>query len=101
MIVSAFSWVPVYVNKDQTLAVMSIAFLLNNKDDAVVWRGPKKNGTCCITRENVLESGVVIIIGAPVVLEQNGDSDTGLSKAKKEISALVPFLTHLQLFCQN
>ena len=38
------SWVPVYVDKEQTLAVMSIAFLLNNKDDAVVWRGPKKTG---------------------------------------------------------
>ena len=38
------SWVPVYVDKDQTLAVMSIAFLLNKKDDAVVWRGPKKTG---------------------------------------------------------
>ena len=23
---------------------MSIGFLLNNKDDAVIWRGPKKNG---------------------------------------------------------
>ena len=38
------SWIPVYVDKDQTLAVMSIAFLLNKKDDAVVWRGPKKTG---------------------------------------------------------
>ena len=26
------------------LAVMSIGFLLEHKDDAVVWRGPKKNG---------------------------------------------------------
>ena len=27
------------------LSVMSIGFLLDHKDDAVVWRGPKKNGT--------------------------------------------------------
>ena len=27
------------------LAVMSIGFLLEHKDDAVVWRGPKKNGS--------------------------------------------------------
>ncbi len=38
------SWVPVYVDKEQRLGVMSIGFLLDSKDDAVVWRGPKKNG---------------------------------------------------------
>lgn len=36
-------WVPVYSSADQKLAVMSIGFLLKDKDDAVVWRGPKKN----------------------------------------------------------
>jgi Mrp family chromosome partitioning ATPase len=36
-------WVPVYTDKDQKLAVMSIGFLLNNRNNAVVWRGPKKN----------------------------------------------------------
>lgn len=35
-------WSPVYL-KDN-LAVMSIGFLLNNKDDAVIWRGPRKTG---------------------------------------------------------
>ena len=39
-----FSWLPVYVDKEQRLGVMSIGFLIGNKDDAVVWRGPKKNG---------------------------------------------------------
>lgn len=38
------SWVPVFYDTSQNLAVMSIGFLLQNKDDAVVWRGPKKNG---------------------------------------------------------
>ena len=37
-------WVPVYTSPEQTLGVMSIGFLLNKKDDPVVWRGPKKNG---------------------------------------------------------
>lgn len=37
-----FSWVPIYQDADQKLAVMSIGFLLKNRDDAVVWRGPKK-----------------------------------------------------------
>lgn len=33
-----------YTDDTQRLAVMSIGFLLSNNDDAVVWRGPKKNG---------------------------------------------------------
>lgn len=36
-------WLPVYTDDTKNLAVMSIGFLLNNPDDAVVWRGPKKN----------------------------------------------------------
>ncbi|KAF0296147.1 Cytosolic Fe-S cluster assembly factor nubp2 [Amphibalanus amphitrite] len=35
-------WVPVYADQQQTLAVMSIGFLLTDRDEAVVWRGPKK-----------------------------------------------------------
>ncbi|KAJ3167662.1 Nucleotide-binding protein 2 [Geranomyces variabilis] len=35
-------WVPVYTNESKSLAVMSLGFLLQNKDDAVIWRGPKK-----------------------------------------------------------
>ena len=39
---SASGWSPVYVNDH--LGVMSIGFLLPDKDDAVIWRGPRKNG---------------------------------------------------------
>ena len=39
---TSMGWSPVYVHDN--LAVMSIGFLLPNKDDAVIWRGPKKNG---------------------------------------------------------
>ncbi|KAG1106316.1 hypothetical protein G6F42_016802 [Rhizopus arrhizus] len=35
-------WQPVYVQDN--LGVMSIGFMLPDKDDAVIWRGPKKNG---------------------------------------------------------
>lgn len=35
-------WTPVYYQDN--LGVMSIGFLLNNRDDAVIWRGPRKNG---------------------------------------------------------
>lgn len=38
---SAQGWSPVY--KDE-LAVMSIGFLMSNQNDAVIWRGPRKNG---------------------------------------------------------
>ncbi|XP_053687877.1 cytosolic Fe-S cluster assembly factor NUBP2 homolog [Sabethes cyaneus] len=35
-------WVPVYTSAEQKLAVMSIGFLLKNRTEAVIWRGPKK-----------------------------------------------------------
>nr|XP_006637088.1 PREDICTED: cytosolic Fe-S cluster assembly factor NUBP2 [Lepisosteus oculatus] len=35
-------WVPVYTDAHKSLALMSIGFLLENPDDAVIWRGPKK-----------------------------------------------------------
>lgn len=34
-------WSPVYV--EDNLGVMSIGFMLQNPDDAVIWRGPRKN----------------------------------------------------------
>jgi Mrp family chromosome partitioning ATPase len=40
---SSAGWIPVYTDGDKKLGVMSIGFLLENRDDAVVWRGPKKN----------------------------------------------------------
>lgn len=39
---SSSGWSPVYV--DENLGVMSIGFMLSNPDDAVIWRGPRKNG---------------------------------------------------------
>lgn len=41
---SSAGWVPVYVDKEGRLGVMSIGFLLKNRGDSVVWRGPKKDG---------------------------------------------------------
>lgn len=42
---SGGGWSPVYVPIDQgSLAVMSIGFMLPNQDDAIIWRGPRKNG---------------------------------------------------------
>lgn len=39
---SSEGWSPIYV--DDHLAVMSIGFMLPNQDDAIIWRGPRKNG---------------------------------------------------------
>lgn len=38
---SSTGWTPVYVSDN--LAVMSCGFLLESLDDAIIWRGPKKN----------------------------------------------------------
>lgn len=39
---SASGWSPVYVQDN--LGVMSVGFMLPSSQDAVMWRGPKKNG---------------------------------------------------------
>lgn len=39
---SGSGWTPVYVTPN--LSVMSVSFLLQNEDSAVIWRGPRKNG---------------------------------------------------------
>ena len=33
-----------YMDEEKRLGVMSIGFFLNNRNDAIIWRGPKKNG---------------------------------------------------------
>jgi Mrp family chromosome partitioning ATPase len=39
---SASGWSPVWL--DENLGVMSIGFMLPDTDDAIIWRGPRKNG---------------------------------------------------------
>jgi Mrp family chromosome partitioning ATPase len=39
---SGLGWQPVY--PQENLGVVSIGFLLSNPQDAIIWRGPKKNG---------------------------------------------------------
>jgi Mrp family chromosome partitioning ATPase len=40
--VTSTGWEPVWVTDN--LGVMSVQFMLPSRDDAVIWRGPKKNG---------------------------------------------------------
>lgn len=42
MTLSLSSYFPKYV--EDNLGVMSVGFLLASPSDAVIWRGPKKNG---------------------------------------------------------
>ncbi|XP_077287607.1 NUBP iron-sulfur cluster assembly factor 1 [Arctopsyche grandis] len=39
---SGSGWSPIFI--EDNLSVMSIGFLINSPDDAIIWRGPKKNG---------------------------------------------------------
>lgn len=39
---SEAGWVPIYTDMEKRFAVMSIGFLLKSRNDAVIWRGPKK-----------------------------------------------------------
>lgn len=41
---SSGAWVPVYADAEEMLAVMSIGFITDDRNSAVVWRGPKKTG---------------------------------------------------------
>ncbi|KAJ3300925.1 Nucleotide-binding protein 2 [Blyttiomyces sp. JEL0837] len=59
-------WVPVYADETQKLSCMSIGFLLKNQDDAVVWRGPKKNAMIKQFLEDVAWGGLdYLIIDTP------------------------------------
>jgi len=39
---SNFGWSPVYASEN--LSVMSVAFMLGGRNEAIIWRGPRKNG---------------------------------------------------------
>lgn len=74
---SASGWSPVYSDDMDNLGVMSIGFMLPNPDDAVIWRGPRKNGLIkqflkvgdeCTTRDCVVPYPRDIIIGPCVNL---------------------------------
>ena len=39
---SNYGWSPVWASEN--LGVMSVAFMLGDRNDAIIWRGPRKNG---------------------------------------------------------
>ncbi len=61
---SAEGWSPVYVAEN--LSVMSIGFLLEKKDEPVIWRGPKKNGMIQSFLSEVAWEGLdVLLVDTP------------------------------------
>ena len=54
-------WVPVYTDAQKSLALMSIGFLMEDPDEAVIWRGPKKTGR--LFSDLSLESRVRTFLG--------------------------------------
>ena len=66
---SSEGWSPVYCDN---LAVMSIGFLLHNQNDAVIWRGPRKNGLIKQFLQDVSWGELdYLIIDSKVVISQH------------------------------
>lgn len=73
---SNLGWSPVYVSEN--LGVMSVGFMLGSKNDAIIWRGPRKNGLIKQFLTDVYwENLDFLIIDAPP-----GTSDEHISIAK-------------------
>jgi Mrp family chromosome partitioning ATPase len=73
---SNFGWSPVYA--DDNLGVMSVGFMLSNKDDAIIWRGPRKNGLIKQFLSDVYWGAIdFLIVDAPP-----GTSDEHISLAQ-------------------
>eukprot|EP00775_Hariotina_reticulata_P011625 gene11625-11769_t len=81
---SGSGWSPVYV-KDN-LAVMSIGFMLPNSDDAVIWRGPRKNALIKQFLKDVVWGDLdYLVVDAPP-----GTSDEHISIAQFLRAAAAP-----------
>ncbi|XP_045597312.1 cytosolic Fe-S cluster assembly factor Nubp2 homolog isoform X2 [Procambarus clarkii] len=77
-------WVPVFVDEEKRLSVISIAFFLESKNDAVIWRGPKKNAMVKQLLTSILWDVDYLIIDTPP-----GTSDEHISVMENIRSASV------------
>lgn len=85
---SNFGWSPVYAS--DTLGVMSVGFMLGNKEDAVIWRGPRKNGLIKQFLTDVYWGGLdYLIIDAPPGTSDEHLSITGYLKSTPVDGAVV------------
>eukprot|EP00439_Symbiodinium_sp_Y106_P070788 s3556_g12.t1 len=86
---SSEGWSPVYV--DDHLAVMSIGFMLPNQDDAIIWRGPRKNGLIkqFLTDVNWGDLDALIIDTPPGTSDEHLSIVTYLQDAKVDGAVIV------------
>lgn len=86
---SSEGWEPIYV--DEHLAVMSIGFMLPNPDDAIIWRGPRKNGLIkqFLTDVNWGELEVLIVDTPPGTSDEHLSIVTYLGDSKVDGAIIV------------
>jgi Mrp family chromosome partitioning ATPase len=58
-------WIPVYTDPSKTMGLVSLGFLLKNRDEPVIWRGPKKNAMITQFINDVVWDCDVLVIDTP------------------------------------
>mmetsp|Transcript_876 Transcript_876/g.1215 ORF Transcript_876/g.1215 Transcript_876/m.1215 type:complete len:272 (+) Transcript_876:89-904(+) len=88
---SSSGWVPVYTDDSKVLGLISIAFLLSDKDAPVIWRGPKKNATIRQFLEDVHWGDIdyLVIDTPPGTSDEHLSCVEILSKHEQSLSALI------------
>ncbi|CAG0884916.1 unnamed protein product [Cyprideis torosa] len=84
-------WVPVFLTEDQMFSVMSIGFLIDSKDEAVIWRGPKKNAMIKQFLEDVVwgDLDYLVIDTPPGTSDEHITVLENLRKVKRPLGILV------------
>jgi Mrp family chromosome partitioning ATPase len=87
--VSNAGWSPVWVTDN--LGAMSIQFMLPNRDDAIIWRGPKKNGLIKQFLKDVEwgEADYLIVDTPPGTSDEHLSVNSLLQEAKVDGAVLV------------
>lgn len=87
--VSNSGWNPVWVTDN--LGAMSIQFMLPNRDDAIIWRGPKKNGLIKQFLKDVEwgEADYLIVDTPPGTSDEHLSVNSLLQEAKVDGAVLV------------
>jgi hypothetical protein len=78
---------------EDNLGVMSIGFMLPDKDDAVIWRGPRKNGT--ETKRDGVQDGVRFYLFG---FDGGSDSDCEIVRVIVTVAVTVT-VCHCRIVC--
>ncbi|XP_057171511.1 cytosolic Fe-S cluster assembly factor NUBP2 isoform X4 [Ursus arctos] len=74
-------WVPVFVDQEQSISLMSVGFLLESPDEAVVWRGPKKNGSRLVQGLHAGRADAAWALQVTCAAEAGGEPESSADKA--------------------